>query len=59
MEDADMIHDDQFDELVEITDECQLTSLVSNQLLDEVPAPIQSEIQSIFTNTPVDEFHYC
>lgn len=52
-----MTSDDQFDELVESTDECFFAVIVCDQPLgDGVSGPIQSEIQPIFTATPVLDF---
>lgn len=51
-----MTSDDQFDELMEVTDECHLASLVCDQSPDKVLVPVQSVIQPIFADTPAQGF---
>lgn len=56
-EEADKTSNDQFDDLVESTDECFFVAPVCNQSPnDDISSPVHSEIQFIFTATPIPNF---
>lgn len=54
VEETEETNDDQFDEVVESTNECLFDVLVCDQLLDDSLTPVQSEIQPIFIDTLPD-----